>query len=198
MSDNQIDEKRRKFLTTVTSVVGAAGAGLAATPFVKSMEPDASVQAASTTTVDIGAIGPGEQVTVKWQDKPVFIVNRTPEMLATLKKVTPELLDPDNKLPQQPPYCNNMYRSRKPEWFVMVGVCTHLCCTPTFKPQQGSVNPKWLGGYHCPCHGSFYDLSGRVFKDVPAPRNMAIPEYEFTDNDTKIKITSLYPKSKLC
>lgn len=193
-----VDERKRKFLTVATTFVGVAGAGLMAVPLVESMEPDASVKAASTTTVDISHIGAGEQAVIKWQDKPVFIVNRTPEMLATLKDVTPKLRDPNSDRPQQPPFANNIYRSRKPEWLVMVGVCTHLCCSPTFKPKKGAVNPQWLGGYHCSCHGSFYDLSGRVFKNVPAPLNMAIPEYTFIDNDTKVKITSLYPKSQLC
>jgi len=198
MDQDDIDDQKRKFLTAATTIVGAAGVGLAAVPFVRSLEPDASIAAASSATVDISHIAPGQQKVVKWQDKPVFIVNRTPEMLASLDQVTPKLLDPDNKHPQQPPYCNNVHRSRKPQWFVMVGVCTHLCCSPAFKPDKGSVKPGWLGGYHCPCHGSFYDLSGRVFKDVPAPLNMAVPEYDFVDNDSKIKITSLFPKTKLC
>lgn len=197
-NEERIDADKRRLLTAATTIAGATGLGLLATPLVESMEPDASVKAASTATVDISGIAAGQQQVVKWQDKPVFIVNRTPEMLATLGEVTPRLSDPDSHHPQQPPFARNRYRSLKPEWLVMVGVCTHLCCSPAFKPNKGSVRPGWLGGYHCPCHGSLYDLAGRVFKDVPAPLNMAIPEYSFIDNDTKVTITSLYPETKLC
>ena len=167
-------------------------------PFVKSLEPDASVGAAATTVADLTKIAPGMQMTVSWQDKPVIIVHRTPEMLASLKAVTPELADPDCTVPQQPPYAKNIYRARKPEWLVMVRVCTHLCCIPLYEPAPGSVEPHWDGGFHCPCHGSLYDLSGRVFKNVPAPRNMAIPEYDFVNGGTQVQITAMYPGSKLC
>jgi ubiquinol-cytochrome c reductase iron-sulfur subunit len=193
-----VNSDKREFLTVVTTAVGLAGAGLVSVPFVKSLEPDAAVKAASVVTVDISQLKPGMHLTISWQDKPVIIVHRTPEMLATLKETIPELRDPDNHAPQQPPYCDNPYRSRKPEWLVMARVCTHLCCTPLFEPNKGSVAPGWLGGFHCPCHGSLYDLSGRVFKNVPAPRNMAIPEYEFTDDHKAVKITGMWPKAKLC
>jgi ubiquinol-cytochrome c reductase iron-sulfur subunit len=193
-----VDEKKRRFLVTATSAIGAIGVAGVATALVRSLEPDASIAAASVQTVDITRIEPGMQVTVSWQGKPVIVLNRSPEMLATLDEVTPRLLDPNSDAPQQPLYCKNIYRSRKPEWLVMVFVCTHLCCVPLLKEKKGAVDPTWLGGFHCPCHGSFYDLSGRVFKDVPAPRNMAIPEYDFVDNDTKIRITAMAEGTQLC
>ncbi len=193
---DDIDLRKRQFLTAATGLVGAIGCGSAVVPLVKSLEPDASVAAVATTTVDLTKIAPGTQMTVNWQDKPVIIARRTPEMLASLKEVTTQLVDPNCEVPQQPPYAKNVYRSRKPEWLVMVRVCTHLCCIPLFKP--GSLGPHQPGGFHCPCHGSFYDLSGRVFKNVPAPRNMAIPEYEFIDGDKQVRITAMYPDAKLC
>lgn len=196
--EKDVDKNKRQFLTAATSVVGAAGIGCLAVPFVKSLEPDASVAAAATTIADLTGIKPGMQTTVSWQDKPVVIVHRTPKMLATLKDVTSDLADPDSNVPQQPPYAKNRYRSIKPEWLVMVRVCTHLCCIPLYKPKPGSVEPQWEGGFHCPCHGSLFDLAGRVYKDVPAPRNLAIPQYEFIDGGKRVKITAMYPKAKLC
>jgi len=193
-----VDARKRQFLAAATGIVGALGCAGLAVPFVKSLEPDASVAAAATTVADLTKIGPGMQMTVSWQDKPVIIVHRTPEMLASLEQVTPELADPECKVAQQPPYARNIYRARKPEWLVMVRVCTHLCCIPLFKPAPGSVEPHWDGGFHCPCHGSLYDLSGRVFKNVPAPRNMAIPEYDFVNGGTQVRISAMYPGSKLC
>jgi ubiquinol-cytochrome c reductase iron-sulfur subunit len=196
--DRVADAGKRRFLAATTGLVGAAGVGLLAVPFVRSLEPDASIRAASTTTVDLAHIEPGMQVTVNWQDKPVAVVRRTPEMLETLKEVVPRLRDPDSSEPQQPSYCKNPYRSIKPEWLVMVMVCTHLCCVPLYKPQKGSVEASWEGGFHCPCHGSFYDLAGRVFKDVPAPRNLAIPEYGFSEDGRRVTITAMAPGAQLC
>jgi ubiquinol-cytochrome c reductase iron-sulfur subunit len=194
----EVDEDKRQFLAATTGVIGALGCGAVAVPLIRSLEPDASVAAAATTIADLSDIGPGMQKTVSWQDKPVIIVHRTPEMLATLSALTGRLADPDSHVPQQPPYAQNIYRSRKPEWLVMVRVCTHLCCIPLFEPTPGSVEPAWRGGFHCPCHGSSYDLAGRVFKDVPAPRNMAIPEYEFINGDSQVRIMAMYPKARLC
>lgn len=189
---------KRRFLTAATTVVGAVGAGFVAVPFIRSLEPDAEQQAGSVSIIDISGIAPGGHIVSGWQQKPVIIANRTPEMLATLKEVTPRLLDPNNDVPQQPLYAKNIYRARKPEWLVMMLVCTHLCCTPLYRPKKGSVSPDWLGGFHCPCHGSLYDLSGRVFTGVPAPRNMVIPEYEFINGGKQVKITGINPKSKFC
>jgi ubiquinol-cytochrome c reductase iron-sulfur subunit len=192
------DSSRRRFLTAATALVGSAGMAAVAVPFIKSLEPDAAEEAESILTVDISELEPGMHLTTGWQQKPLLIVHRTPEMLATLEEVTPFLLDPDCTVPQQPPYAANIYRAREPEWLVMMFVCTHLCCTPLFKPDKGSVRPDWLGGFHCPCHGSLYDLSGRVFKDVPAPRNIVVPEYEFVDGGKHVRVSGLYKGSKLC
>ncbi len=189
---------KRRFLTAATAAVGTAGIGVVAVPFVKSLEPDAAASAASVVTVDISGIPPGGHITTSWQQKPLIIVRRTPEMLATLNQVTAMLKDPDNKVPQQPSYAQNIYRSRKPEWLVMMQVCTHLCCSPAYDPEKGSVTPTWLGGFFCACHGSRYDLSGRVMHGSPAPTNMVVPDYTFIDGEKSVQITGLEKKSKLC
>jgi len=192
------EQSKRHFLTTAVTVVGAVGVSAVAVPFVKSLEPDASAEADSIVTVKISEIPPGGHITTSWQQKPLIIVHRTPEMLTTLGQTTSQLKDPDNKVPQQPPYAKNIYRSRKPEWLVMMQVCTHLCCSPAFKPKKGSVSPTWQGGFHCACHGSSYDFSGRVMNGSPAPENMVVPEYTFTNDGKSVRITGLEKKSKLC
>ncbi len=189
---------KRHFLTAATAAIGTAGIGVLAVPFVKSLEPDAAAAAASVVTVDISEIPLGGHLTTSWQQKPLIIVRRTPEMLATLSQVTSQLKDPDNKVPQQPSYAQNMYRSRKPEWLIMMQVCTHLCCSPTYEPKKGTVSATWLGGFFCACHGSRYDLSGRVMFGSPAPENMVVPDYTFTDGGKSVQITGLDKKSKLC
>ncbi len=197
---NKPDLGRRRFLTAATSVVGVAVIGAAVVPMVESLEPTAAETASASTTVNLAPIEPGMQLTVPWQKKPVIIVNRTPELLATLAEVATQgrLKDPDCAVPQQPPYCKNIYRSRKPQWLVMIRICTHLCCIPHYRPEKASVTPWWLGGFHCPCHGSMYDVSGRVLKGSPAPHNMAIPEYDFDKDGTSITITDMYPKAHVC
>ncbi|HEB86867.1 MAG TPA: ubiquinol-cytochrome c reductase iron-sulfur subunit [Gammaproteobacteria bacterium] len=189
---------KRRFLTATTAALGTAGIGVLAVPFVKSLEPDAAAAAASVVTVDISEIPPGGHLTTSWQQKPLIIVHRTPEMLATLSQVTSQLKDPDNKVPQQPSYAQNIYRSRKPEWLIMMQVCTHLCCSPTYDPKKGTVSSTWLGGFFCACHGSRYDLSGRVMSGSPAPENMVVPEYTFIEGGKSIQVTGLDKKSKLC
>lgn len=189
---------KRHFLAAATAAVGTAGIGALAVPFVKSLEPDAAAAAASIVTVDISGIPLGGHLTTSWQQKPLIIVHRTPEMLATLSQVTSQLKDPDNKVPQQPPYAQNIYRSRKPEWLIMMQVCTHLCCSPTYDPKKGTVSSTWLGGFFCACHGSRYDLSGRVMFGSPAPENMVVPDYTFIDDGKSIQVTGLDKKSKLC
>ncbi|MFZ5660730.1 MAG: ubiquinol-cytochrome c reductase iron-sulfur subunit [Pseudomonadota bacterium] len=188
MSEQGVDKGKRRFLTAATTVVGAVGAGFVAVPFIKNMSPSEAVKAAATTEADISKMDPGMQLTVLWQGKPVAIVRRTPEMLATLDKVAGELADPNSSDSVQPPYAKNKYRSRKPEYLVMLSICTHLGCVPLYKPKPGEVTPDWQGGYFCPCHGSKYDLAGRVFKNVPAPRNMDIPPYALFDGDKKVLI----------
>ncbi|MEK8088935.1 ubiquinol-cytochrome c reductase iron-sulfur subunit [Thermithiobacillus plumbiphilus] len=188
MSEQGVDKGRRRFLTAATTAVGAVGAGFVAVPFIKNMMPSEAVKAASTTEVDLSKVEPGMQVMVLWQGKPVAIVNRTPAMLASLKKVTNTLVDPNSDQSEQPEYAKNEWRSRKPEYLVMLSICTHLGCVPLYKPEQGSVEPGWAGGYFCPCHGSKYDLAGRVLKNVPAPLNMTIPPYALFEGDKKVLI----------
>ena len=187
MSAQDVDQGKRRFLTAATTVVGAVGAGFVAVPFVKSMLPNAAVLADATTEVDISKVDPGMQLTVLWRGKPVAIVKRTPEMLETLKAISGSLRDPQSNESEQPAYAKNEWRSRKPEWLIMQQVCTHLGCVPLYKPKPGEVTADWKGGYFCPCHGSEYDLAGRVLKGVPAPTNMTIPPHMFL-TDTQLII----------
>jgi len=130
---------------------------------------------------------PGDQLTVMWRGRPVWIVRRGKKALASLPEVNKFLRDPDSKVAQQPTYAKNIYRSRKPEYLVLVGVCTHLGCSPTYRPDPKGIDPEWLGGFFCSCHGSKFDLSGRVFKGVPAPINLEVPPYVFI-SETEIMI----------
>ena len=184
------EPSRRDFLYIATGAVGAVGAASLIVPLVSELEPDAQVIAAGAPIdVDISAIAPGQQILVKWRGHPIFIVNRTPEALKTLQDaaLVDKLSDPDSKALQQPEYAANWHRSIKPEYLVLVGVCTHLGCIPSFQPDKGEVDPSWLGGYFCPCHGSKYDLAGRVYSGVPAPYNLPVPPYNFT-NETTVRV----------
>lgn len=190
-NDAVVDKGRRRFLTATTSVVGGAGVALAAIPFVKSWEPSEKAKSAGAPVLaDIGKIEPGQKVTFEWRGLPVFIVNRTKGQLDTLASVDSLLRDPKSEnTAQQPDYAKNEYRSIKPEWLVVTGICTHLGCVPDFFPElkPEPFDPQWKGGFYCPCHKSRYDLSGRVFAGVPAPANLAVPAYHFVD-DTHILI----------
>lgn len=176
------DPKRRQLLFATSAAAAAAGMAVAV-PFVTSLSPSERARAAGAPVeVDISALAPGEMLTVEWRGKPVWIVNRTPEMMATLKKVEPKLADPASEKPQQPGYATNAHRSIKPEIFVAIGICTHLGCSPTGKFQPGAVqgmSPDWDGGFFCPCHGSQFDLAGRVLKNMPAPTNLEIPPHQY-------------------
>ncbi len=187
MSTGAVNPKRRWILNAVTGVVGAVGLGYAAVPFVKSMSPSAKVLAKATTTVDLEGIEPGQLVTRIWQGKPVWILRRSEAQLATLEmeEVVSQLKDPQSQASKQPEYAENRYRSRQPEWFVAVAICTHLGCVPSYRPKpEGNFwAGAWEGGFFCPCHGSAYDLAGRVMAGSPAPRNLAIPPYEFLARD---------------
>lgn len=177
---------RRRFLVAATSVVGAAGAVGAAIPFVGSWFPSAKAKAAGApVTVNIRKIEPGQQLIADWRGQPVFIVRRTPEVLATLKKIEAQLSDPDSKKSIQPPYVDPELRSIKPEILLIIGICTHLGCSPTFRPEvaPADLGKDWVGGYFCPCHGSRYDLAGRVFKSQPAPLNMPVPPHSYMSNE---------------
>jgi ubiquinol-cytochrome c reductase iron-sulfur subunit len=181
-----VDRTRRR-LITVTTGLGAVGAVFAATPFVLSMNPSARAKAAGAPVeVDISQLEPGQLMTVKWRGKPVWVLKRTPEMLESLKTDTDMLVDPDSKVDQQPPYADNIYRSIKPEILVLVGICTHLGCSPKQRLEAGNaegMGANWPGGFYCPCHGSKFDLSGRVLKNVPAPTNLVVPPYKYLSDN---------------
>lgn len=182
----QPDPQRRR-LVIATSAAGGIAAAATAVPFVASLTPSERAKAVGApVTVDVSKLRPGETMTVPWRGQPVWILHRTPEMLAGLKKIEGDLLDPASERPQQPEYCRNEYRSRKPEYLVAVGICTHLGCVPTFRPDVAppDLGPKWKGGYYCPCHGSRFDLAGRVYQHVPAPLNLVIPPYYYSGTST--------------
>ncbi|AMC36462.1 ubiquinol-cytochrome c reductase iron-sulfur subunit [Janthinobacterium sp. B9-8] len=182
MSDQQVDNSKRRFLLIATGVAGAvAGAGVA-TPFIASFFPSERAKAAGAPVeLDISKLELGQQVTTEWRGKPVWVVKRTPEMLANLPKLDGKLTDPKSLGSDQPEYCNNAVRSIKPEIWIALGVCTHLGCSPTFRPDlaPADLGPEWLGGFYCPCHGSKFDLAGRVYSGVPAPKNLDIPPHKY-------------------
>ena len=179
---DHVDEKRRRILIVATSAAGAVvGVGVAA-PFVASWFPSAKALAAGAPVEgDFSKIEPGQQVTIAWRGKPVWLLHRTKEMLDRLPGNAPLLSDPKCEVPQQPKYIKGIDRAEKPEYFVCEGVCTHLGCTPNLKEQVAAADmgPTWPGGYYCPCHGSRFDLAGRVFQGSPAPKNLVIPPYRF-------------------
>ena len=190
---------RRDFLYIATAAFGAVGVVASIVPLVSQMDPDASTLAAGgPVELDLGKVAPGQQVVVRWRSRPVFVTHRTPETLQRLRD--PALLallaDPQSTELQQPPYVENWHRSTKPEFGVVIGICTHLGCIPLFEPQPNRASPaaNWPGGYFCPCHGSKYDLAGRVFHGVPAPYNLPVPPYHFL-SDTMIRIGENPPGS---
>ncbi len=183
-----VDKKRRRLLTNTAGVVGAAGALSMVVPFVSSMAPSARAKAAGAPVeIDISKLEPGERVIVEWRGKPVWVLRRTEDLLGSLDIVKDELRDPDSDDSDQPAYAKNEYRSRdsQPEVLVMVGICTHLGCSPTFRPEvaPADLGDDWQGGFFCPCHGSRFDIAGRVYKGVPAPTNLEVPPYYYmTEN----------------
>ncbi|CUB07355.1 MAG: ubiquinol-cytochrome c reductase iron-sulfur subunit [Tepidiphilus sp.] len=188
--DQALDDNRRQLLIA-TSVVGGAGVVAAAAPFVASLTPSERAKAAGAPAeADISKLAPGEMMTVEWRGQPVWILRRTEAMLATLEEVEPQLADPTSEKSVQPPYAKNRHRSIKPEYLVVIGICTHLGCSPTAKFAKGEasgIGKDWLGGYLCPCHGSRFDLAARVFKSQPAPTNLTVPPHQYL-TDTKILI----------
>lgn len=189
---NTVDNDKRRFLTTAASVVvGGAGTVAAAVPFVSSMLPSARAQAAGAPVeVDISKLELGQQLTVEWRGKPVWVIKRTPEALASLSSQNDVLLDPESTASsQQPDYATNENRSIKKDIMVLIGICTHLGCSPTYRPELApqDLGPDWKGGFFCPCHGSRFDLAGRVFKGVPAPINLEVPPHHFL-GDNRILI----------
>ena len=190
MSANGVDLKRRRMLVTATSAVGAVGVGFAAVPFLASWNPSARAKAAGAPAeADISKLEPGQLVRVKWRGKPVWVIRRTDKNLQDLESLNGKLADPNSEVPQQPEYCKNAYRSIKPEYMVAVGICTHLGCSPTYRPDvaPADLGPEWKGGFFCPCHGSTFDLAGRVFSGVPAPTNLVVPPHKYV-SDTQILI----------
>lgn len=185
---DKVDEERRCFLRKATATMGGIGIAATSIPFISYWMPSTDVEAAGTPIeVDLTQIKPEQQLAVVWRGKPIWVIRRTKEMLDNLPKLNSVLRDPNSEEDQQPPYAKNMYRSIKPEIFVAIGICTHLGCIPTYRPDVGSVMPGWLGGFYCPCHGSLYDLAGRVYQNVPAPKNLEIPSYAYI-NDNRIII----------
>jgi ubiquinol-cytochrome c reductase iron-sulfur subunit len=181
--------KRRDLLSLIATAGAAIGAGAIAWPLIDSMNPSADVIAAGAPIdIDLSKIAAGQQIVVLWRGAPMLIVNRTQPLLQTLQdpKVVSLLSDPDSSAHQQPPYAENWHRSLKPEFAVLVGICTHLGCLPGYMPNPDPATPapNWPGGYFCPCHGSKYDLAGRVYKGVPAPYNLPVPPYHFVDDKT--------------
>ena len=192
MSDTPVDSSKRTWLVA-TGCAGAVGAGFVATPFVSTLQPSEKAKAAGAAVeVDISSLKPGEKMTVEWRGKPVWIMKRTPEQLESLKKTESQLADPnsDRKAYPTPEYAKNQTRSIKPEILVAVGICSHLGCSPSDKFQTGaqpSLPDDWNGGFLCPCHGSTFDLAGRVFKNKPAPDNLEVPPHMYL-SDTKLLV----------
>lgn len=182
MSATGVDLKRRRMLVTATTAVGAVGVGFAAVPFLASWNPSARAKAAGAPAeADISKLEPGQMLRVKWRGKPVWVVHRTEANLADLKTLDDKLADPASGVPQQPDYCKNDFRSIKPKYMVAVGICTHLGCSPTYRPEiaPADLGADWKGGFFCPCHGSTFDLAGRVFAGVPAPTNLVVPPHQY-------------------
>ena len=187
MSNGDVSQGRRRFLIGATSVVGGVGVVGAAVPFVASWNPSAKAEAAGApVTVNISKIEPGQQITVEWRGKPVWIIRRTEEMLANIEKLNDAVKDPMSEAPQQPSYIQGPLRAIKPEFGVYVGLCTHLGCVPSYRPEvaPADLGENWLGGVFCPCHGSRYDMAGRVYEAQPAPLNLEVPPYRFDDDVT--------------
>ena len=178
MSDDKVDTGRRHFLTVATNVTGVVGAAAAAAPFILSLKPSARTQAlGAPVEVDISKLEGGARMIVEWRGKPVWVIRRTPEMIKSLSKIDNELRDPGSDESIQPAYAKNESRALNAEYLVLIGVCTHLGCSPEFRPvPEADLN---TGGFLCACHGSKFDLSGRVYKGVPAPTNLPVPAYRF-------------------
>lgn len=190
-SSLEADASRRRILETAVGAVAGTGAVVTAWPFLASLRTSAKAEAlGAPVETDISTLQPSELRTYEWRGKPVWVLKRTPEMLETLKLNNPYLLDPQSKAAQQPPYAANEARARAEhkDVFVAVGICTHLGCSPMFKPHHPApeIHPHWHGGFFCPCHGSKFDLAGRVYRGVPAPLNLVIPPYRYAASTTLI------------
>ncbi len=193
MADKELDQGKRRFLVAATGVAGGVATAAAAVPFVASMLPSERAKAAGAPVeADIGGLGPGEKITVEWRGQPVWIVRRTPEMLESIKQSDARVADPKSQRGKgelTPEYAQNEFRSIKPDLLVVVGICSHLGCSPQdrFKAGAEAFESDWKGGFYCPCHGSLFDLAGRVYKNKPAPDNLKVPPYKYL-SETKILI----------
>jgi len=191
--EKKLNHQRRRFLTKATTVVGAIGVIAVSVPFIRSWQPSERAKAAGApVSLDISKLEPGRQVVVEWRSKPVFVLRRTPAILQGLAQPAhlQQLRDPDSEVEtQQPAYARNALRTIRDEIFVVVGICTHLGCVPTFRPDIApqDLGPEWTGGWFCPCHASRFDFAGRVLKNVPAPTNLMVPPYRYL-SDTVIEI----------
>lgn len=186
MKDERIEEERRQFLVTVATLMAGLGVVATGIPFLGAWLPTEKAEAeGAPLEVDISKLQPGELKIVEWRGKPVWILHRTKAMVDRLNaEDLTTLRDPDSLVEQQPLYAKNHFRSIKPEYLVLVGICTHLGCSPLYRPDLGSMGPGWEGGFYCPCHGSKFDLAGRVMKGVPAPINLEVPPYKFLNDQT--------------
>ena len=185
MDKDKINHGRRKALTGGVAIVGGIGSAIALWPFASSMNPSASALAAGAPVeVDVSKMVPGQLIQDVYRRKPIWIIRRTPEMIETLGKLTSKLRDPNSEVEsQQPVFAQNEFRSIREEYLVLIGICTHLGCSPEFKPDPGAegLGSSWLGGFYCACHGSRFDLAGRVYKNVPANKNLEVPPYHFVN-----------------
>jgi ubiquinol-cytochrome c reductase iron-sulfur subunit len=182
MSSSDLNNSRRRFLTGAVVAMGGIGSAFAAVPFIVSWTPSDRAKAfGAPVEVDISKLEPGAIQRVKWQGKPVWVVRRTDAALASIKKLDDQVRDPNSLEEQQPEYAANEFRSIKPEYLVLVGVCTHLGCAPSYRPEvaPADLGREWEGGFFCPCHGSRFDLAGRVFPGVPAPTNLVVPPHKY-------------------
>ena len=190
MSSDGVNSGRRKFLTAATSAVGVAGVVGVAVPFVGSWNPSAKAKAAGAPVkADIGKLEPGQMVVVEWRGKPVYVMHRTQSQIDDLPKLDGMLKDPQSEISEQPAYVGGVERAIRPEILVIVGLCTHLGCAPKFRPEVGAADlggDEWLGGFFCPCHGSKFDLAGRVYSGVPASANLVVPPYSFEGDNVLV------------
>ncbi|GLS83380.1 ubiquinol-cytochrome c reductase iron-sulfur subunit [Paraferrimonas haliotis] len=188
MSNAPVDNGRRRFLTATTAVIGGVGAVGVAVPFIKSWNPSAKAKAAGAPVeIDLSKVEPGQLIRVEWRGKPVWVVRRTPEVLSKLKELDGQLRDPNSEEPQQPSYATNPTRAIKDEFFIAVGICTHLGCSPTYLPDTFGEQVQGVpSGFFCPCHGSKFDMAGRVFQSVPAPLNLVVPPHQYVNDTTVI------------
>lgn len=187
MDNKEINTDRRRFLTLATAGAGGIAAAGVAVPFLASFFPSEKAKAAGAPVeIDVSKIEAGQMTTAEWQGKPIWVVNRTEQQLKDLPSLDGKLTDPASNDEQQPEYCKNANRSIKPNVWVAIGICTHLGCSPSFRPDiaPADLGADWKGGFFCPCHGSKFDLAGRVYKGVPAPTNLIIPPYKYLDDNT--------------